>query len=72
MNRTVGNLIRERIVLEAKRQLLYANKSVNQVAYLLNFEDDSYFIRFFKRETGMTPKAYKKQHIASITDAVGI
>lgn len=72
MNRTVGNLIRERIVLEAKRQLLYANKSVNQVAYLLNFEDDSYFIRFFKRETGMTPKAYKKQHIASITDAIGI
>ena len=67
MKRTVGKVIKERIVLEAKRQLIYSDKTVNQVSYLLNFEDDSYFIRFFKREVGITPHKYKKQQVSFIT-----
>ncbi len=61
LGRTLAQVIRDRIVLEAKRQLLYADKSVSQVAEILHFDDTSYFVRFFKRETGMTPKIYKKQ-----------
>ena len=67
MRRTVGKVIRERVVLEAKRQLVYSDKTVSQVAHWLNFEDDSYFIRFFKRETGMTPNKYKKQEVSFVT-----
>ncbi len=65
MGRTLGQTIRDRLILEAKRQLVYADKGVWQVAEVLNFEDASYFVRFFKRETGMTPKAYKKQQIVN-------
>ena len=67
MKRTVGQVIRERIILEAKRLLVYSDKTAGQVADALNFEDDSYFIRFFKRETGMTPSKYKKQEISFVT-----
>ena len=69
MKRTVGKVIRERIVLEAKRLLVYSDKTIGQVADALNFEDDSYFIRFFKRETGMTPSKYKKQEVFLISQS---
>jgi len=56
-----GQIIRNKIILEAKRLLSHSDLSAAEVGYRLNFEDASYFGRFFKRETDMSPTAFRKQ-----------
>jgi AraC family transcriptional activator of pobA len=51
--------IHERVVLEARRLLFHTNNSLKEIAYDLGFSDASYFNRFFKRETELTPAAYR-------------
>lgn len=51
--------IQERLVLEAKRQLLYSRKSVKEVAHDLGFKDASQFSRFYKRQTCQSPSTVK-------------
>ncbi len=51
--------VHERLVLEAKRLLLYTPQSLKELAYDLGFAEPSYFNRFFKRETGLTPAEYR-------------
>lgn len=55
-----GQLIRNRIVLEAKRLLINLDLTVSEIAYKLNFNDNSYFTKFFRKETGMTPEDFRK------------
>lgn len=55
-------LLHERILLEAKRQLTYTNMTVSQVADILGFSEPAYFTRFFKRLTGLSPKAFRMRH----------
>lgn len=55
-----GQLIRNEVVLEAKRLLTHTNLSVAEVGYKLEFDDPAYFGRFFKREVGTTPAQFKK------------
>ncbi|MFO7288350.1 MAG: helix-turn-helix domain-containing protein, partial [Gammaproteobacteria bacterium] len=52
-------LVHHRVLLEAKRQLLYTTKPVSEIAYGLGFDDPAYFTRFFSRRTGMSPRAYR-------------
>ncbi len=52
-------LVHGRILIEAKRQLLYTSKPVSEIAYALGFDDPAYFTRFFSRRTGMSPRAYR-------------
>jgi len=56
-----GELIRNRVVLEAKRLLTNASLSIAQIADELNFMDNSYFSKFFKKHTGLAPEAFRKQ-----------
>ena len=58
---SAGEVIRNRIALEAKRMLINFSLTVKQIAYQLNFEDNSYFCKFFKKQTGLTPEAFRKQ-----------
>jgi AraC family transcriptional activator of pobA len=51
--------LHERLVLEAKRLLFYTPQSLKELAFDLGFSDASYFNRFFKRETGLTPAEYR-------------
>ncbi|WP_025146361.1 helix-turn-helix domain-containing protein [Pedobacter jeongneungensis] len=51
--------IHERLVLEAQRLLFHTHQSLKEIAFDLGFSDTSYFNRFFKRETGLTPAAYR-------------
>jgi AraC family transcriptional regulator, transcriptional activator of pobA len=59
--KTPGTLIRERVLLEAKRLLLHTSLNVSEIAYQLLFKDPSYFNRFFRRSTGNTPAEFRKQ-----------
>ena len=51
--------IHERLVLEARRQLFHTQNTLKEIAFDLGFSDTSYFSRFFKRETGVTPAEYR-------------
>ena len=53
-------MIHERIILEAQRLLLYSELNVNQVGYRLGFEDPSYFVKYFKKYTSLSPSEFKK------------
>lgn len=53
--------IHHEILLEAKRLLAFSEKDVRQIAWDLGYEDDAYFSRFFKKNTGSTASAFRKQ-----------
>jgi AraC-like DNA-binding protein len=65
LGKPAGELIRDRIVLEAKRLLVNVNLSIGDIAQELNFPDNSYFTRFFKKYTSATPEAFRSQHYKS-------
>ena len=52
-------LVHARILLEAKRQLLYTSTSVSEIAYGLGFDDPAYFTRFFSQRTGLSPRGFR-------------
>lgn len=52
--------IQNKVVLEAKRLLNYTTYSVSEIAYSLNYNNPSYFIRFFHNQVGTTPSEYRK------------
>jgi AraC family transcriptional activator of pobA len=60
VGKTAGDLIRDRVVLEAKRLLINADLSITQIAYELNFGDGSYFTKFFRKYAGVTPEEFRK------------
>ncbi len=64
LGNSAGELIRSRVVLEAKRLLVNKEISVTEIAYLLNFQDASYFVKFFKKYTEFTPEQFRKQYYA--------
>lgn len=53
-------IINERIILEAKRQLLHSDLKIKEIAFYLGFEDPSYFVKFFKRQTGYLPAEFRE------------
>jgi AraC family transcriptional activator of pobA len=59
-NKTLTNLIAERIIIEAKRELYLTNKSVKVIAYELGYDDEYYFSRFFKKNTEISPQVYRE------------
>ena len=56
---TANELMHKRIILEAKRLLINNQSDVVQVAFELGFKDASYFARFFKRSTGLSPTEFR-------------
>jgi AraC-like DNA-binding protein len=58
--KTAKQIIDERRILEAKRLLFWGEHSVKEIAGRLNFEDDAYFNRFFKKHTGNTPALFQR------------
>jgi AraC family transcriptional activator of pobA len=59
--KTAGELIHQRIILEAKRLLLHSSLATKEIAYQLGFNDPSYFSRFFKANTGASPESFRKE-----------
>ncbi|WP_407915131.1 helix-turn-helix domain-containing protein [Kitasatospora sp. NE20-6] len=59
--RTPGQLIREQQTLEAKRLIAATNLTIRQIAAEVGFDDPAYFSRFFRRETGLSPVAFRRE-----------
>jgi AraC family transcriptional regulator, transcriptional activator of pobA len=56
---TAGHLIRQRVLTEAKRQLVFTTQPIHEIAYDLTFSDPSHFARFFRKQTGTTPQEFR-------------
>lgn len=54
-------LVHERVLLEAKRNLVYTSMTIGEVSYAIGFSDPAYFTRFFKRSIGLSPKDFRRQ-----------
>ncbi|WP_299363622.1 helix-turn-helix domain-containing protein [Winogradskyella sp.] len=61
LNRSPLQIIHERIILEAKRLLIYTDKTAKEIAYEVGFEDASHLSRLFKKYTSQSPSEFKKQ-----------
>ncbi|MBI3233283.1 MAG: helix-turn-helix domain-containing protein [Bacteroidetes bacterium] len=59
-NKTLTDLIAERIIIEAKRELYLTNKTVKEIAYELGYQDEYYFSRFFKTNADISPQLYRE------------
>jgi len=59
IGKTASVMINEHIILEAKRNLLATANQIKEIADQLGYEDVSYFIRFFKKQTGYSPEAFR-------------
>lgn len=57
-----GQIIRERLLHEAQRLLIYSDQTVSEIAYQLNFNHPTYFFRMFKKYTGSTPKNFRNSY----------
>lgn len=55
------HMIRDRMVREARRHLVYTNLSISQIAYALRFEDPAYFTRTFTQATGQSPRDFRRR-----------
>lgn len=53
------DVIHARLLIEAKRNLLYTSMTIAEAGYALGFRDPAYFTRFFTRRAGMAPKQFK-------------
>lgn len=58
--KSAGDWIDEYVILQAKAMLKSTNSNIKQICYELNFPSSSFFGKYFKRLTGMSPKAYRE------------
>ncbi len=58
---TAGHLIRQRLLTEAERQLVFTTQPIQDIAQELAFSDPSHFARFFRKHTGTTPHEFRDQ-----------
>lgn len=59
-NKTPSDLIIERIIIEAKRELYLTDKTIKEIAWELGYEDEYYFSRVFKGKTDISPQFYRE------------
>ena len=59
-NKTLTELISERIIIEAKRELYLTKKTIKEIAYELGYDDEHYFSRFFKTNADISPQVYRE------------
>ena len=58
-NKTLSDLIAERLIIEAKRELYLTSKPVKEIAFALGYEDEIYFSRYFKKKVGVSPQIFR-------------
>lgn len=60
-------ILHQRVLLEAKRELVYTSLTINQLADSLGFADPAYFSRFFRRMTGVSPREFRRREPLTAT-----
>ncbi|TLP82728.1 helix-turn-helix domain-containing protein [Maribacter sp. ACAM166] len=68
LDKTGVQIIHDRLILEAKRQIIHSENTIKEIAYNLGFKDHSYFSRFFKLHVEQTPQEFQnnvKKHVIS-------
>lgn len=60
VGKSAGDIIRNRVLLEAKRLLVNSNQNISEIAWQLKFEDNFYFANFLKKYEGVTPDEFRK------------
>ena len=58
---TASGFIIDRVIIEAKRELCFGEKSIKEIAHLLGYENQYYFSRVFKKKVGMSPESFRSQ-----------
>lgn len=64
---TVSQIIYHLLLIEAKREIGHGRKSIKEIAYELGFSEQSYFSRFFKKQTGSTPESFRQQALTPVS-----
>jgi AraC family transcriptional activator of pobA len=59
--RTMNELLADKIISQAKRDLVFTMSTAQEIAYALGFADPAYFTRFFSREAGETPRQFRER-----------
>ncbi|SFO52263.1 transcriptional regulator, AraC family [Chitinophaga sp. YR627] len=62
---TISQLLYQLLLIEAKRELFHGRLPIKEIAYQLGFGDQSYFARFFKKQTGITPEEFREKESLS-------
>ncbi|GAA5082957.1 helix-turn-helix domain-containing protein [Chryseobacterium ginsengisoli] len=65
-NKTPSQIIQERVILEAKKQIHLTRKSIKEIAIELNFNDEFHFSKYFKKHVGISPTQFRKEAGISI------
>lgn len=63
LGKTPKVIIHDRILLEAKRELVHSQKNIQEIAYYLGFSESTNFVKYFKKYTKMTPNQFKEEHL---------
>ena len=69
LGKTTKQAIRERILLEARRRLIYTDLTIKEVAEVVGFTDPQYFGKVFKEALGITPAAYRRAAFADLSES---
>ncbi|MEJ5996560.1 helix-turn-helix transcriptional regulator [Pedobacter sp. Du54] len=62
-NKTASDIIKERIILEAKQLLQFSDDTISQITDKLSFKDSSYFSRYFKKHTKTSPLEFRRKNL---------
>lgn len=60
-SKTVTQLLHDKVIVEARRELAFSQKNITTIAIELGYKDTSYFCRFFKRLSGSSPQSFRLQ-----------
>ncbi len=60
IQKSAKDVLAEFVLIEAKRLLLYTNKTVSEISFSLEFNDPSHFVKYFKKIVGSTPSSFRK------------
>ncbi|MFZ4455426.1 MAG: helix-turn-helix domain-containing protein [Bacteroidales bacterium] len=63
LGKSPKEIINDRILLEAKRLLVYTNLSIKEIGQELGFEDPAYFVRYFKKNAESTPVEFRESYL---------
>lgn len=61
IGKTPKQYIDDRILLEAKRLLVYSNETIKEITFMLGFEEPTNFSKFFREQTGLSPAEFKRK-----------